>query len=197
MTSEVYAVDSTTLFVDPGRSQEPHLFGSFVWTSESLTSSSSAAFGIIEAISSFRDCGLPYGLRASLCTLQTVCSVFRLPFHLQHSVRVAGEAFPAGTFTQQEAPSIAWRTNDCTFSCKGRYVMLDNTTAGAARRPSFISKAARPRLVDRRPRVDRPLPVCNGLFDGASTPANPNRVRCTCSQVRQLWAARCLAVGSH
>ena len=52
--------------------------------------------------------------------------------------------------------------NALPFSSKGRYVMVDSSTAGAARRPSFVSKAARPRLVDRRPRVDRPLSAATG-----------------------------------
>jgi hypothetical protein len=51
----------------------------------------------------------------------------------------------------------SFHINALPFSCKGRYVMVDSSTAGAARRPSFIPRAVRPRLVDRRPRVDRPL----------------------------------------
>jgi len=66
---------------------------------------------------------------------------------------------------------VSCPSNALPFSGAGRYVMVDSSTAGTARRPSFISKAARPRLVDRRPRIDRPLPVCSALFDG--TPRTP------------------------
>ena len=55
------------------------------------------------------------------------------------------------TFATPACPS-----NALPISCEGRQVMLDDSTGGAARRPSFISKAARPRLRDPRRRVDRP-----------------------------------------
>ena len=42
--------------------------------------------------------------------------------------------------------------------------MVDSSTAGAARRPSLISKAARPRLVDRRPRAERPLSAATACW---------------------------------
>jgi len=42
--------------------------------------------------------------------------------------------------------------------------MVDSSTAGAARRPSFICRAARPRLVDRRPRVDRPTSAATACW---------------------------------
>src|SRR6185503_17529058 len=64
------------------------------------------------AVSSFRECGLPYGLRDSLCTLQ-LCRSVRL--HLLHSCNTRYEwlvrPYSAGTLTLQEAPSFAWRTN--------------------------------------------------------------------------------------
>ena len=46
--------------------------------------------------------------------------------------------------------------NVLPFSGVGRYVMVDSSTAGAARRPLLICRAARLRLVEHRPRVDRP-----------------------------------------
>src|SRR5260370_20233681 len=46
---------------------------------------------IYEAVSSFRECGLSYGLRDSLCTLQPFRSAFDCSSsRLQHSVRVVG-----------------------------------------------------------------------------------------------------------
>ena len=57
----------------------------------------------IEAVSSFRECGLSCGLRDSLCTLQLCRSVVRLitsshsfPKQLQHSVWVDGQSLPRG-----------------------------------------------------------------------------------------------------
>ena len=40
--------------------------------------------------------------------------------------------------------------------------MVDSSTAGDARRPRFISRATRPRLVEHRPRVDRPSSASSG-----------------------------------
>ncbi len=66
-----------------------------------------------EAISTFRKCGFPYGLHNSLYTLHLFCS---LEFHqLRHKCNTRYgwlvKPFPAGTFTLQDAPSFAWRTN--------------------------------------------------------------------------------------
>ena len=57
------------------------------------------------AVSGFRECGLPYGLRDPLCTLQ----LFRSAFHLLDSCNTrygwGVSSYPAGTFTLQETPS--------------------------------------------------------------------------------------------
>jgi len=66
-----------------------------------------------EAVSSFGECGLPCGLRDSLCPLQLSCSALHLC--LLHSCNTRYEwlvrPYSAGTCTRQEAPSFAWRTN--------------------------------------------------------------------------------------
>jgi hypothetical protein len=89
------------LFVDPGRPSEHSPFlALFVLASGTLTPSPSAfeafaPYALFEAVSSFRECSLSYGLCGSLCTLQLSCSVlFSLPerpsSQLQHPVWVGG-----------------------------------------------------------------------------------------------------------
>ena len=95
----------------PADPREPGHGDSSVWASSALKLSPSA-LAANGAVSSFRECGLPYGLRDSLCTLQP-CRSVRL--HLLHSCNTQYEwlarPYSAGTFTLQEAPSFAWRTN--------------------------------------------------------------------------------------
>src|SRR6266498_5858218 len=66
-----------------------------------------------EAVSSFRECGLSYGLRDSLCTLQPFRSALTYPPH-GCNTRYEWLVRPCstGTFTQPETPSFAWRTTD-------------------------------------------------------------------------------------
>jgi len=62
--------------------------------------------------------------------------------------------------------------NALPISGEGRQVMVDDSTAGAARRPPFTSKAARPRLRNRRRRTDRPSSAssaCSTASVSAST----------------------------
>src|SRR5215813_7810868 len=107
-----------------------------------------------EAVSSFGECGLPCGLRGSLCTLHLCRSALHLRF--LHSCNTRYEwlvrPYSAGTFTPQEAPSFAWRTN--AFA-----------SAAASRIRSHSVKAAR----GLRSRWWRLLAVfaplsCHGLF---------------------------------
>ena len=71
---------------------------SFVLASSGFRLSPTAFLNIDEAALGFRECGLPCGLHASLCTLHASCSAPRLPFRktqvppprAQHSVRVGG-----------------------------------------------------------------------------------------------------------
>ena len=75
----------------PADPREPHQNGPSVWASGSLTPSPSALNRANGAVSSFGECGLPCGLRDSLCTLQWFRSVHvELPPPLQHSVQVGG-----------------------------------------------------------------------------------------------------------
>jgi hypothetical protein len=72
---------------------------------------------INEAISSFREYGLPYGLRGSRCTLQLFRSTIFCLLH-NYNTRFGWlvRPCPARTFTLQEMPSFAWRTNGSRFS---------------------------------------------------------------------------------
>ncbi len=83
----------------------------------------------VGAVSSFRECGLPCGLRGSLCTLQLCCSALHL--YLLHSCNTRYEwlakPYSAGTFTLQEAPSFAWRTNGLRYAPSGhRWAGVDS-----------------------------------------------------------------------
>jgi len=65
------------------------------------------------AVSSFGECGLPCGLRDSLCTLQLFrsgLSSLLLSCNTRYEWLV--KPYSTGTFTRPEAPSFAWRTND-------------------------------------------------------------------------------------
>src|SRR5213594_1732945 len=65
------------------------------------------------AVSSFGECGLPCGLRGSLCTLQLFRSALHQCFLHSCNTRYEWLVRPssAGTSTLQEAPSFAWRTS--------------------------------------------------------------------------------------
>jgi len=70
--------------------------------------------GLDEAVSSFRECGLSYGLGDALCMLQSFRSMIDSPpRRLQHSVWVVVRPYSIGACTQSETPSSAWRTEDC------------------------------------------------------------------------------------
>ena len=53
--------------------------------------------------------------------------------------------------------------------------MVDDSTAGAARRPSFTSRAARPRLRNRRRRVDGPSSASSACSTTSSRLAKPSQ----------------------
>src|SRR4029450_6079130 len=63
------------------------------------------------AVSSFRECGLPYGLRGALCTLHLCRSAFYLLHRCNTRYGWLVRPYPVRTFTLQETPSFAWRTN--------------------------------------------------------------------------------------
>src|SRR5947209_12178453 len=90
-SSLVFLFTHATLFSDPGRPSTTSplrllCFG--FWITDTIAA---CFFNIDEAVSSFRECGLPYGLRDSLCTLQPFRSAFDFSSsRLQHSVRVVG-----------------------------------------------------------------------------------------------------------
>src|SRR5712692_6148338 len=66
----------TTLFVDPDRpsgSSPTRFLCVGFWSVKTIAICISAAYG---AVSSFRECGLPCGLRGALWTLHPCCSAF-------------------------------------------------------------------------------------------------------------------------
>ena len=105
-----------TLFVDPGRPSE-------ISPKKTRRSLCIGFWGVntiaicmtlfYEAVSSFGECGLPCGLRGSLCTLQLFRSALHRCFLHSCNTRYEWLVRPcsAGTSTLQEAPSFAWRTN--------------------------------------------------------------------------------------
>ena len=100
-------------FPTPADPRQPHpwrllCFG--FWKAHTIAVCS---FNINEAVSSFRECGLPYGLRDSLCTLQPLRSALTPPPH-GCNTRYEWLVRPCstGTFTQSETPSFSWRTSD-------------------------------------------------------------------------------------
>jgi hypothetical protein len=102
-----------TLFVDPGRpsgrSPKRVLCVGF-WGVNPIAICMTLFY---EAVSSFGECGLPCGLRDSLCTLQLFRSALHRGFLHSCHTRYEWLVRPcsAGTSTLQEAPSFAWRTN--------------------------------------------------------------------------------------
>ena len=85
------------------------------------------------AVSSFGECGLPCGLRGSLCTLQLFRSALHQCFLHSCNTRYEWLVRPssAGTSTLQEAPSFAWRTRHNDF--RGRWL-----TSGVNRGLAFV-----------------------------------------------------------
>ena len=70
-------------------------------------------FNINEAVSSFRDCGPPYGLCDSLRTLQPFRSALTSPPDgCNTRYEWLASPYSTGTFTQPETPSFAWRTSE-------------------------------------------------------------------------------------
>src|SRR4029450_13185589 len=76
------------------------------------------------AVSSFRECGLPCGLRGTLCTLHLCRSAVHLLHRCNTRYRWLVRPYLAGTCTLQETPSFAWCTN------AGAHLLLE---AGAQR----------------------------------------------------------------
>jgi len=69
---------------------------------------------VLGAVPAFRECGLPYGLQSSLCTLRLCRSAFTS--FTDATLGTSGWLFLTRRglpfrVTSQEAPSCAWRTN--------------------------------------------------------------------------------------
>ena len=71
---------------------------------------------ISERYQHFREHGLPYGLHDSLCTLHLFCSSRNAKLRHRRNTRYGWVAnpYPTGTYTLQDAPSFAWRSNPQT-----------------------------------------------------------------------------------
>ena len=86
--------------------------GCFVLASGALKPSPSATLHF-EAVPAFRARGCPCGLQDSLCTLHLLCSPSTSRLRRKCNTRYGWvvSPCPAGTFTQQDAPSLSWRDN--------------------------------------------------------------------------------------
>src|ERR1700694_6003307 len=109
-----------SLLSDPGRPSAPspsRLLCLGFWNAHTIAACS---FNTDEAVSSFRECGLPYGLRDSLCTLQPFRSLLTAPPHGCNTPQ-EGLVRPCstGTCTQSETPSFAWRTGEMFLAGSG------------------------------------------------------------------------------
>jgi hypothetical protein len=71
----------------------------------------------------------------------------------EQSQRATPNSQPGGEMTLTLSLRLP---NALPISGEGRQVMVDDSIAGAARRPPVTAKAARPRLRNRRRRTDRP-----------------------------------------
>ena len=104
-----------TLFVDPGRPSEisPRKRSLCIgfWGVNTIAICMTR---LDKAVSSFGECGLPCGLRGSLCMLHLCRSALHRCFLHSCNTRYEWLVRPssARTCTWQEAPSEAWRTND-------------------------------------------------------------------------------------
>src|SRR5437764_14913590 len=121
-SSLVLLFTHATPFADPGRPSTTSplrllCFG--FWKADTIAACS---FNIDEAVSSFRECGLPCGLRDSLCTLQPFRSALTAPPH-GCNTRYEWLVRPCstGTFTQLETPSFAWRTGEIFIANRGHF----------------------------------------------------------------------------
>src|SRR5712692_7104799 len=57
-------------------------------------------------------CEFPYGLHGSLCTLRMLRSILSYLLHIRNTrYGWVASPYPARSFTLQETPSFAWRTN--------------------------------------------------------------------------------------
>ena len=108
-----------TLRSTPAEPREPRPFNFAVplcWLPSRPDPSPSALYflNINEDVSSFRECGLPYGLRDSLCTLQLLRSahVFLPPHSCNTRYEWLAKPYSTGTFTPLETTSFPWRTSE-------------------------------------------------------------------------------------
>src|SRR5882724_2557220 len=105
-------------FPTPADPRQPHLLRLLClgfWNTKTMA----ICFMIIdEAVSSFRECGLSYGLRDSLCTLQPFRSALTSPPHgCNTRYEWLVRPYSTGTSTPPETPSFAWRTS--VLICRG------------------------------------------------------------------------------
>ena len=105
-------------FSTPADPRQPHLWRLLCFGFWNAHTIAACFFNIDEAVSSFRECGLPYGLRDSLCTLQPFRSALTPPPHgCNTRYEWLVRPYSTGTFTQLETPSFAWRTRVQTSVC--------------------------------------------------------------------------------
>jgi len=115
-SSLVFLFTHATLFGDPRRPSATSPFTVALCKLLNLRLHRRLLCWLDEAISSFRDCGLSYGLCDALWTLQSFRSMIT---HLLDDCNTRYEwlvrPYSIGTCTQSETPSFAWRTEDCSL----------------------------------------------------------------------------------
>jgi hypothetical protein len=85
--------------------------GPFVLASEPPDAITICSLFFYEAVSSFRECGLPCGLRDPCVRLRCYVRLIALPPHICNTrYEWLVRPYSAGTCTPQETPSFAWRS---------------------------------------------------------------------------------------
>ena len=116
--------------------------GFFVLASGPLTPSPSALSSITGLYQDFRECGLPCGLRGSLCTLQLFRSVVDLLHNCNTRYGWLVRPYPAGTLTLQETPSLLGALTVLRMSRKPRLLAsrrLDSSIRLLYRYPIIVA----------------------------------------------------------
>jgi len=112
-SSLVFLCTHAALLPDPGRPSTTspwRLFCFGFWNTKTIA----VCFIIIdEAVSSFRECGLSYGLRAPCVRFNRFVRSLTAPPHgCNTRYEWLVRPYSTGAFTQSETPSFAWRTSD-------------------------------------------------------------------------------------
>src|SRR5712692_852807 len=91
-------------------------------------------------------CEFPYGLHGSLCTLRMLRSILSYLLHIRNTrYGWVASPYPARSFTLQETPSFAWRTN--AYASGAPDSRSDGGAEAIGRRLQAIVERSAPRSV--------------------------------------------------